>query len=855
MKIPKLRGTTLALILAFVLCLHAPPSAANPVSGAWSEIFDWPIVAIHMAQLHTGEILVWSSKNQEPHLLDPSGNCFDVGDGCFTIKPNPVNIFCAGHTHLDDGTIVVNGGHVRNHVGEPDTFLFQYDLETQDWSWTAVGEIEDTDFARWYPTLTTLPDGTVLNVSGSQKRCLNGPDQGDLCHLHEDCAPAEAENCTAVLVDIPELFDPATRTWRQLSGITQSVEFYPFNFVDPDGTVFFAGADDGASVFDIHPTQGHTFDPAAETLTPTGAVSSHDGGSAVMYEPGRILKTGGTNGGSDAIADAEIIDLNGAGVWQDTDPMNFPRRRHNLTALPDGTVLVTGGTRLGNKEFDIERTCGGTDQGAPCGDDDDCPMNVTCQKHPMGEQLWVAETEIWDPATGDWTVMASQEVPRMYHSTALLLPDGRVLSAGGGRGGGAVNNYSNAQIFSPPYLFTETPRPVIAQAPEIIHYSQSFEVQSPQATDVDEVSLVRLAAVTHSFDQNRRFVPLSFVPSGDTGLVINAPAEPAIAPPGYYMLFLLSEEGVPSVARFVRLLPADPGRDATHEYSVKIVCGPRTEDDEGGLAPGLYSTTVNIHNPGPREVRFFKKLALTSPPGNQRAGDIRPIGKDALAYDEALQTDCRELRRRAIPTSEAPFIEGFLVIQSRGGLDVTAVYSTAATGGANPGVAHSSVDVEAIPARGRGNDFRTTKSVEVFPPYFVTDNLTLVPLLYTVGLENGGPEAALNTRVSDTLSLEPAFGVVGAVTVLPTPIDLPPGGQIVNITPAPDLLSVSFELELGDVAAGDDLTARFWGVAMLYRTSAASSLDALTRNVATASADGPELTPLNNTAQVEAVIP
>ena len=847
----------LTLLLILLLCLPSLPGRANPVTGEWSEIFDWPIVAIHMMQLHTGEILVWSSKDEEPHLLDPAGDCFDMADGCFTIKPNPVNIFCAGHTQLDDGTIIVNGGHVRNNVGEPDTFLFQYDRETDDWNWTEVGEIEDTDFARWYPTLTTLPDGTVLNVSGSQKRCLNGPDMGDLCMEHADCAPAAMENCTAVLVDIPELYDPATRTWRQLPGINQSVEFYPFNFVDPDGTVFFAGADDGANVFDIPPTQSHTFDVAAETLTPTGAVSSHDGGSAVMYAPGRILKAGGTNGGSDAIADAEIIDLNGAGVWQDTDPMHFPRRRHNLTVLPDGTVLVTGGTRLGNREFEIERTCGGTDDGTPCGNNDDCPVNVTCQKHPVGDQLWVAEAEIWDPdagPAGEWQVMASQQVPRMYHSTALLLPDGRVLSAGGGRGGGAVNNYRNAQIFSPPYLFTGTPRPVITQAPEIIHYGQNFEVQSPQASDVDRVSLIRLAAVTHSFDQNRRFLPLTFAPSGDTDLVINAPAGPNLAPPGYYMLFLLSEEGVPSVARFVRLLPADPGADATHEYSVKIVCGTRTEEDEGGLAPGLYTTTVNIHNPGPGMARFYKKLALTSPPGGQRAGEIWPIATDALAYDEALQTDCRELRRRAIPTSEASFIEGFLVIQSRGNLDVTAVYSTAATGG-NAGGAHSSVDVETIPGRARGSDLRTTKSVEVFPAFFVSDNLALVPLLYTVGLQNVGPESALNVQVADTLSLEPAPGVVGAVTVLATPIDLPPGGQIVNITPAADLLSVSFDLELGDLAAGDNLTARFWGLALLYRTSIAPSFTALTRNVATATADGPELTPLNSTAQVEAVIP
>ena len=855
MSTPARRARQWVVPVAVALFFAPSPGAADPVTGAWSEVFDWPIVAIHMAQLHSGEILVWSSKNQEPHLLDPTGDCFAEADGCFTIKPNPVNIFCGGHTHLDDGSILVNGGHVQNHVGEPDTFLFQYDLEADEWSWTSVGEVPDTDFARWYPTLTTLPDGWVLNVSGSQKRCFDGPDQGELCMVHEDCAPAAAENCTAELVAPPELFDPATRSWTQLSQITESVQFYPFNFVDLDGNVFFAGADKGASGFDILPTESAVFDVMGESLMTTGAVSAHDGGSAVMYEPGRILKTGGTDAGALAIAAAEVIDLGGAAVWQATGPMTIPRRRHNLTVLPDGKVLATGGTRQANKEFEIERTCGGTDEGAVCAGGDDCPGNLTCQKHPLGDQLWVSEAEIWDPQTDDWTLMAGGQVPRMYHSTAMLLPDGRVLSAGGGRGGGAVNSYANAELFSPPYLFTGTPRPVIDQAPEIIHYGREFDVQSPQAGDVDRVSLVRLAAVTHSFDQNGRFVPLTFVPWGDTGLRIAAPAGPELAPPGYYMLFLLSDEGVPSVARFVRLLPPDPGAGALFEYSAKVVCGTEVGEGSSRRAPGHYATSVNIHNPGPGPVRFFKKLALTFPPGDQRAGEILPLGEDALGYDEALQTDCRELRRRLVSSDEAPFIEGFLVVQSRGSLDVAAVYTTAALDGDGEPGAHSSVDVEQVSERARGSDLRLAKSVTVFPPIQVTDLFRLVPLLYRVELANGGPETAVGVRVEDDLSIQPV-NALGAVVVLETPIDLPPGGQIVDVTPAGDLSSVSFALELGDLAAGDALAARFWAIALLYQTTPGGGpASALVRNVATAGVEGPELAPFNSTDVVESLIP
>jgi len=845
MKAAASRALRLALVLSCALSLVPRPVSANSITGAWSDILDWPIVAIHMVQLHTGEILIWSSKNEEPHVLYPAGNCFELGNGCFTIKPNPVNIFCAGHTQLDDGTVIVNGGHVRNNVGEAETFLFEYDKNAYEWNWTSVGEIEDTDFARWYPTLTTLPDGRVLNVSGSQKRCNSGPNLGNLCMSHEDCDPAATENCTAVLVGIPELYDPATRMWEQLSLITDSVQFYPFNFVDPNGDLFFAGADKGVSGFDIPPTQSVTYDVANESLT-LGNVSLHDGGSAAMYRPGRILKTGGTDAGAAAIADAEIINLNGAAVWQSTDPMNVPRRRHNLTVLADGTVLATGGTRVSNRERDIDRSCGGTNQGALCCRDADCPANVTCQANPSGAQQWVAEAELWNPQTGNWTLMASSQVPRMYHSTAMLLRDGRVVSAGGGRGGCALNNHSNAEIFSPPYLFTGTPAPVITQAPETIFYGQAFEVESPEANDVNRVNLVRLAAVTHSFDQNRRFVPLTFSHQGDTKLAVNPPAGPNIAPPGYYMLFLLSSEGVPSVARFVRILPADPGADASYEYSAKIVCGAQTLQEEVRLAPGHYSTTVNIHNPGPGSARFFKKLALTYPPGEQKAGEVLPIGEHVLGYDEALQSDCPDLRRRLIPGGTAPLIEGFLVIQSDQSLDVTAVYTTAAIDGSGNPTTHTSVDIEQVKERARGSDLRVTKSVEPFP-FPLNDNFTLVLLLYTIDVDNGGPENALNLRIADEVTLEVAPTGAGIVGVLDQPIILPPGGQILNITPPG--LSVSFDLELGDLAVGDSLQVRFWALAYLYRANA------LVRNVATAEADGPDLTPMNSTAKVEAVIP
>lgn len=203
--------------------------------------------------------------------------------------------------------------------------------------------------------------------------------------------------------------------------------------------------------------------------------------------------------------------------------MAFPRDFHNLTLLPDGTVLVTGGGR----------TTGATD-----------PATA------------VFEAELWSPITEDWTTLAKMQVPRRYHSTALLLPDGRVLVAGGGRnnGVGAPNNsndHFNAEIFSPPYLFKGT-RPSITSAPSTLQYNTNFSVVTPDASRIAMVSLMRLGSVTHAFNMDQRFLKLTFQQVSG-GLTIQAPANANLAPPGYYMLFLIDGSGVPSVAAMVQL--------------------------------------------------------------------------------------------------------------------------------------------------------------------------------------------------------------------------------------------------------------------------------------------------------------
>ncbi len=165
--------------------------------------------------------------------------------------------------------------------------------------------------------------------------------------------------------------------------------------------------------------------------------------------------------------------------------------------------------------------------------------------------------EDWNPATGQWTTWASMAVPRLYHSIAMLMPDGRVLVAGTGDRPGVPNEYS-AQIFSPPYLFNG-PRPTITSSPSVVQYGSNFQVSTPDAASITSVSLIRTAAVTHSFDESTRRVSLAFTASNGV-LNVQAPANGGDAPPGNYMLFIVNSNGVPSVASWVHL-PAPYAED------------------------------------------------------------------------------------------------------------------------------------------------------------------------------------------------------------------------------------------------------------------------------------------------------
>jgi hypothetical protein len=294
-------------------------------------------------------------------------------------------------------------------------------------------------------------------------------------------------------------------TVRVLSTATMSLPLYPRAFLAPDGRVYVAGGTRTTRYLDLSGT-------GVWTLGPSRLYGLRDYGAAVMYEDGKILYVGGGR----TTNTAEIIDLKSAApAWQWTGSMAFPRRHLNATVLPTGEVLVTGGT-----------------------------SGITFND----PKLAVFATELWNPATGVWTTLASNAIPRVYHSTSLLLPDGRVLHAGSGDAG---PDQLNAELFSPPYLF-KGPRPTITSVPAKVAYGTSFTLTTREAASITKVSLSRLGSTTHAFDMNHRFQWLSFARDSDQ-LAITIPASRNRTPPGHYLLFILNGDGVPSVGKIVQV--------------------------------------------------------------------------------------------------------------------------------------------------------------------------------------------------------------------------------------------------------------------------------------------------------------
>ncbi len=470
------------------MALAAPADA--DVTGNWSPVFELPVVAIQNAVLPTGKILMWDSVNDLPADSNDVHNMtraieWDPATGVATRYDVPnFNLFCAGFAALPDGRLFVAGGNL-NRIADGLDKLHIFDPFNN--SWNLLGTMSEG--GRWYPSVTALSNGEMLITGG-------GPITPEVYNMNSGL--------------------------RSLTTAVAGTPLYPWLQAAPNGRTLYFGPDDTINYLD---TAG------------TGAweeLGGRDGiyrtyGSYAMFDIGKILVTGGYESQKESV----VIDANGMMPQvSQTDDMAFGRRQHNLTVLPDGTVLATGGNSSGAALLDLAH-----------------PVNTA---------------ELWNPQTGEWKVLSAMQRTRQYHSMALLMPDGRVLVGGGGICADCYEQdylEKNIEIYSPPYLFAPNgggvpaARPTITDAPETIGYGEYFRIYVDTPKRVKKAVLMRPASVTHSVNFEQRRIPIP-IQIGKRGMLLNAPTSSAIAPPGYYMLFVLNDKGVPSVAKMVKLGPA-----------------------------------------------------------------------------------------------------------------------------------------------------------------------------------------------------------------------------------------------------------------------------------------------------------
>ncbi len=469
LHIPPRSAARVLALLALLVCTTAQSQAQPSEVGQWSGLLPWPDNSTHAILLPTGRVLTWGEFSvEELHLWDPA-------TGAHTKAAFPgYNPFCAGFVLMADGRMLMTGGHIDSNMGLP--YASIYDPLTDAWT-----RLPDMNAGRWYPTNTRLANGEMLVIAGT------------------DTARRTGEN------RLPQVWQPALNAWRDLTGAERTLRTYPWMFVAPNGKVFMAGPDPVAGYLDTTGT-------GAWDLFAPSLFGDRFAGSAVMYDEGKVMVCGG--GESAPTYTVEVIDLNGsAPAWRATQPMGWKRKQHNATLLPDGTVLVFGGSS------------------GPGKSDDTSP---------------VFATELWDPTTERFTLLAPSPsgVFRGYHSNALLLPDGRVLSMGG-------EGTLNVELFSPPYL-VKGPRLTITEAPSSVRYGETFTVRTPDAASIAKVTWLAPGSATHAFNTGQRINRLAFTREPGA-LRVTAPMRSSLAPPGVYLLFVLDKKGVPSVARWIKV--------------------------------------------------------------------------------------------------------------------------------------------------------------------------------------------------------------------------------------------------------------------------------------------------------------
>jgi galactose oxidase len=474
---------------------------AATIPSAWTGVTQLPVDPIGVANLPNGNLVMWSAN-------DPYSFEGDIGNSSsgqtYTAVFNPATLastevlvtntgddmFCPGTANLFDGTILVNGGD-----SSPKTSLYNW----QTGLWTSDANM---NIPRGYEANTVLANGQVMTLGGS----WSGGQGGKSAEVFTEGGAGWTE-----LTNVPE----TNVVGPDPQGIYRG-DNHLWLFTAPNGEVFHAGP--SAQMNWITTTGTGTITSAGDRGTDPYAIN----GNAVLYDVGLIMKTGGAPAYQDTNAEANtfLINING-GVGDVTvtpaAPMAYPRAFSNGVALPNGEVFIVGGQTY--------------------------PV-------PFSDATAILVPEIWDPLNQSFRQLNPMATPRVYHSTALLLQDGRVYVGGGGQcGEGCSANHFNTEIFTPPYLLnangTAATRPVISSAPTTAALGTNIAVTT--AGPVQSFVMMRLSSTTHTVNNDQRRIPLTPVSSSGNTYTLSIPSNSGIALQGYYWIFALNAQGVPSV--------------------------------------------------------------------------------------------------------------------------------------------------------------------------------------------------------------------------------------------------------------------------------------------------------------------
>lgn len=485
---------------------HCPDVDHHTCKGegddSWELLENSPIFIVHGALLPNGRVLVFSGAAERNYPLE--ARIWDPATKQLTpsVIPLPEDFFCSDHTFLADGRLLVIGGDT-NGAGHTNNRCYFFTADPANPDTGSFAPTANMAHARWYPTALRLGDGRVLAFSG------NSP-----------------------LAEEVEVFDGAG-AWNGVSGANRAFgELYPGMHLLPSGEIFYSRA-------------GWAGASGTQTayLTLTGATTGNwtDYGQQQFYDrqEGMSLLMIDTTvspvrtrlfvfgGGVSGIAtaknnqSAEVIEFNGGiagSSWKRLKDMNFARTNINAVVLPNGKILIVGGHSNGQKWSPTP----------------------------------ILPTEIYDPEADTYTTGATLNFPRQYHSVCVLLPDGRVYAAGGVAPGTTDDDQHSMELYTPGYL-TGAAQPTITNVPAVLVFGDSFTIDTPQAAEIESIVLLAPISVTHHTDSGQRYIKLPIQSRTANTLVSQAPANGNIAPPGFYMLFIVKNNGIPSVGRFVQV--------------------------------------------------------------------------------------------------------------------------------------------------------------------------------------------------------------------------------------------------------------------------------------------------------------